>query len=323
MKANAPKRKVLQDAVDLISPPEDMVNPVNSGQTMISVKKVVPFHNHPFRLYEGKRLDDMVESIKEHGVLIPVIVQKITDGYEMLSGHNRWSAAKIAGIKEIPAIIKDNLTEREAYVYVIETNMLQRSFDDLLPSEKAAVLAERYEKVMCQGRRKDILEEIAMLNGVDMPETCGHHVHKSKSRDSIGEYYGMTGRNIARYMRLNQTTDQIKEMVDDGVMAMVTAVELSYLSEEEQKQVCTVLDEHGGKIKNAQATELHKEAGSLTADKVKSILVGEAKEKPVSDAKMFAEIKKKYFKGKSTDEIMGVLEQALTIWFAREGAKNV
>ncbi len=323
MKANAPKRKVLQDAVDLISPPEDMVNPVNSGQTMISVKKVVPFHNHPFRLYEGKRLDDMVKSIKEHGVLIPVIVQKITDGYEMLSGHNRWSAAKIAGIKEIPAIIKENLTEREAYVYVIETNMLQRSFDDLLPSEKAAVLAERYEKVMCQGRRNDILEEIAMLNGVDMPETCGHDVHKSKSRDSIGEDYGMTGRNIARYMRLNQTTDQIKEMVDDGVMAMVTAVELSYLSEEEQKQVCTVLDEHGGKIKNAQATELHKEAGSLTADKVKSILVGEAKEKPVSDAKMFAEIKKKYFKGKSTDEIMGVLEQALTIWFAREGEANV
>ena len=99
---------------------------VSSGQTMISVKKIVPFHNHPFRLYEGKRLDDMVESIREHGVLIPVIVQKIADGYEMLSGHNRWNAAKVVGIKEIPAIIKDNLTEREAYVYVIETNMYSR-----------------------------------------------------------------------------------------------------------------------------------------------------------------------------------------------------
>lgn len=323
MKANAPKRKVFQDAVDLISPPEEMINPVNSGQTMISVKKVVPFHNHPFRLYEGKRFDDMVDSVREHGILIPVIVQKIADGYEMLSGHNRWNAAKIAGIKEIPAIVKENLTEREAYVYVIETNMLQRSFDDLLPSEKAAVLAERYEKVMCQGRRNDILEEIAMLNGMAAPETCGHDVHKSKSRDAIGEDYGMTGRNIARYMRLNQTTDQIKEMVDDGAMAMVSAVELSYLSEEEQGRVCKVLDEHGGKINNAQAMELHKEAGSLTADKVKDILVGSTKEKPVSDAKMFAQIKKKYFKGKSTDEIMGVLEQALTTWFAREGEMNV
>lgn len=323
MKANTPKRKVFQDTVDLISPPEEKVNLVNNGQTMILAEKIVPFHNHPFRLYEGKRFDDMVDSICEHGVLIPVIVQKIADGYEMLSGHNRWNAAKIVGIKEIPAIVKENLTEREAYAYVIETNMLQRSFDDLLPSEKAAVLAERYEKVMCQGRRNDILEEIAMLNGMDAPETCGHNVHKSKSRDAVGEDYGMTGRNIARYMRLNQTTDQIKKMVDEGTMTMVTAVELSYLSEEEQKQVCTVLDENGGKIKNAQAVELHNEAGSLTADKVKDILVGDTQAKPVSDAKMFAQIKKKYFKGKSTDEIMGVLEQALTTWFAREGEANV
>lgn len=100
-------------------------------------------------------------------------------------------------------------------------------------------------------------------------------------------------------MRLNQTTEQIKEMVDTGTMAMVTAVELSYLSEEEQKQVCKIMDEHGGKIKNAQAVELHNAAGSLTEDKVKNILMGEAKEKPVSDTKLFADIKKKYFKGKT------------------------
>jgi ParB family chromosome partitioning protein len=177
MKTNAPKRKMFQDAVDLVSPPET-INSLNGSQTMISVENIVPFHNHPFRLYEGNRLDDMVESIREHGILIPVIVQKIANGYEMLSGHNRWNAAKIVGIKEIPATVKENLTEREAYVYVIETNMLKRSLDDLLPSEKAAVLAERYEKVMCQGRRNDILEEIAMLNGMDAPETCGHDVHR-------------------------------------------------------------------------------------------------------------------------------------------------
>lgn len=315
------KRKVFQDAVDLIN--TETVKVTENEPAMISVEKIVPFHNHSFRLYEGKRLDDMMESIREHGIFIPVIVQKIADGYEMLSGHNRWNVAKLLGFEEIPAIIKENLTERKAYMYVIEINMFQRSFDDLLPLEKAAVLVERYEKVMCQGRRNDILEEIAMLNSVDVPETYEHDVHKSKSRDAIGEDYGMTGRNIARYMRLKQTTDQIKEMVDDGTLAMVTAVELSYLSEEEQGHVCKVLNEHGGKINNAQAVELHKEAGFLTADKAKDILAGEVKEKPVSDAKMFAQIKKKYFKGKSTDEIMGVLEQALTTWFAREGEVNV
>ena len=323
MKANAPKRKVFQDAVDLLGMPEDVNVPVFNGQTMIPTEKIVPFHNHPFRLYEGERLADMVESIKEHGVLNPVIVQKVADKYEMLAGHNRWNATKIAGVSEIPAIVKEGLSEEEAYVYVIETNLMQRSFTDLLPSEKAAVLAERYEKVMCQGKRNDILEEIARLNGVDASDTCGHDVHKSKNRDSIGEDYGMTGRNIARYMRLNQTTEQIKEMVDTGTMAMVTAVELSYLSEEEQKQVCAVLDEQGVKIKNIQAVELHNAAGSLTEDMVKSILVGKVKEKPVSDSKMFAQIKKKYFKGKSTEEVMEVLEQALASWFAGEGEANV
>ena len=323
MKANAPKRKVFQDAVDLLGMPEEVNVPVSNGQTMIPTEKIVPFHNHPFRLYEGERLDDMVESIKEHGVLNPVIVQKVADKYEMLAGHNRWNAAKIAGVSKIPAIVKEGLSEEEAYVYVIETNLMQRSFTDLLPSEKAAVLAERYEKVMCQGKRNDILEEIARLNGVDASDTCGHDVHKSKNRDSIGEDYGMTGRNIARYMRLNQTAEQIKEMVDTGTMAMVIAVELSYLSEEEQKQVCAVLDEQGVKIKNAQAVELHNAAGSLTEDMVKSILVGKVKEKPVSDSKMFAQIKNKYFKGKSTEEVLEVLEQALASWFAGEGDVDV
>lgn len=321
MKANAPRRKVFIDAIDLLS--DEPVVAVQNAQTTIPVDKIVPFHNHPFRLYEGERLDDMVESIREYGVLSPVIVQKTEDGYEILAGHNRWNAAKIVGIKEISAIVKEGLTAEEAYVYVIETNLMQRSFTDLLPSEKAAVLAERYEKISCQGKRNDIIEEIARLNGVEVPDTCGHDVHKSKSRDAIGEDYGMTGRNIARYMRLNQTTEQIKEMVDAGTMAMVTAVELSYLSEEEQRQVCNVMDEHGVKIKNIQAMELHNTAGSLTADKVKDILVGDIKEKLVSDAKMFAQIKKKYFKGKSTDEIMGVLEQALASWFAREGDVDV
>lgn len=321
MKANAPRRKVFNDAIDLLS--DEPVVAVQNMQTMIPVDKIVPFHNHPFRLYEGERFNDMVESIREHGILNPVIVQKTADGYEMLAGHNRWNATKNVGIKEIPAIVKEGLTEEEAYVYVIETNLMQRSFTDLLPSEKAAVLAERYEKISCQGKRNDIIEEIARLNGVGVPDTCGHDVHKSKSRDAIGEDYGMTGRNIARYMRLNQTTEQIKEMVDAGTMAMVTAVELSYLSKEEQKQVCKIMDEHGGKIKNAQAVELHNAAGSLTEDKVKVILVGESKEKPVSAAKLFGEIKKKYFKGKTTEEVLDILEQALALWFDGEGDVDV
>lgn len=87
MKANAPRRKVFTDAIDLLS--DEPVVAVQNMQTMIPVDKIIPFHNHPFRWYEGERLEDMVESIREHGVLSPVIVQKTADGYEMLAGHNR------------------------------------------------------------------------------------------------------------------------------------------------------------------------------------------------------------------------------------------
>ncbi len=310
MKTNVPKRKVFQDAVDLLGVPEISAD---TNQMMIPVDKIVPFHNHPFRLYEGERLDDMVASIKEHGVLSPVIVLKQENEYEMLAGHNRWNAAKIAGVKEIPAIVKRDLSEEEAYVYVIETNLMQRSFTDLLPSEKAAVLAERYDKVLYQRHREVIISELRDLEG---DTKGGHDVHLSKNRDAIGEDYGMTGRNIARYMRLNQTIGQIKEMVDTGTMTLVVAVELSYLTEEEQKMVCAVVVECGIKIKSGQAEMLHKSSGDLTEDLVKEILVGKTKENTMSDAKVFAQIKKKYFKGKTSKEVSDILEQALEAWFA-------
>jgi len=316
MKANAPKRKVFNDAIDLFS--EDPV--VGNGIQMIPVEKIVPFHQHPFRMYEGERLDDMVSSIKEHGVLIPVIVQKMDKGYEMLAGHNRWNASKIVGIEEIPAIVKEDLTEEEEYIYVIETNLMQRSFAELLPSEKAAVLALRYEKIKCQGKRKDIIEEIAKLSGIEVNDTSGHDVHRCKSRDTIGEEYGMTGRNIARYARLHQTIEPIKEMVDNGAMTMGVAVELSYLSEDEQNLVAEVMDS-GMKIKGTEALELRKLAGELSEEKVKEVL--KEKEKPVSDVKIFAMIKKKYFKGKTSEEVVDILENALMAWFEREVDANV
>ena len=154
MKANN-KRKVFGDAVDLLMD-EIEEREVPKGIQLIQIKKIQSFHDHPFHLYEGERLEDMIASVKEHGILNPVIVQKIDGGYEMLSGHNRMNAAKLAGLKEVPVIVKTDLSEEEAYVYVIETNLMQRSFSDLLISEKAAVLKARYEKGACQGKRNAI-----------------------------------------------------------------------------------------------------------------------------------------------------------------------
>lgn len=208
-------------------------------------------------------------------VLHPVIVRKAARGYEMLAGHNRTNAAKIAGLTEVPAIVKTDLSDEDAYVYVIETNLLQRSFAELLPSEKAAVLVARYEKISSQGKRNDIRQEIEGLE-----KTCGHDVHKSqKSRDGLGGEYGMTGRNIARYMRLDRLIPEFKDTVDKGTLAMVAAVDLSYLNVKMQKLIQQVAEVEEKKLKPKQAVELRKMGKEITKEGIESVLVGKERKK--------------------------------------------
>lgn len=316
MKANAPKRKVFQDAVDLLGMPEEMAVPESNGQIMIPVEKIVPFHNHPFRIYEGERLDDMVESIKEHGVLNPVIVQKAADGYEMLAGHNRWNAAKIVGIKEIPAIVKDGLTEAEAYVYVIETNLMQRSFTDLLPSEKAAVLAERYNKVLYQRHREDIVKELKELEG---DSKGGHDVRLCKNRDGLGEEYGLSGRSVARLLRVNELVPELKEKLDTGELNLMAAVQLSYASEDVQKTVAKA----GKPISKEMAVKLREEGVSVSNV---AEIVGGTQKKPKTSSKtvkISLESYEKYFKGRKPDAIAEIVENALAAWFDGKGIEVV
>ena len=316
MKANAPKRKVFQDALDLLAedPVKDTPVPVN-GIVSIPVEEIHPFHDHPFRLYEGERLEDMVQSIKDHGVLNPVIVRKAARGYEMLAGHNRTNAAKIAGLTEVPAIVKTDLSDEDAYVYVIETNLLQRSFAELLPSEKAAVLVARYEKISSQGKRNDIRQEIEALE-----ETCGHDVHKSqKSRDGLGEEYGMTGRNIARYMRLDRLIPKFKDAVDKGTLAMVAAVDLSYLNVKMQKLIQQVAEAEGKKLKPKQAVELRKMGKDITKEGIESVLAGKEQKKSQSvSVKLPMELYEKYFAQMDARAVQEIIEKALEGYLGKE-----
>lgn len=316
MKANAPKRKVFQDALYLLAedPVKDTPVPVN-GIVSIPVEEIHPFHDHPFRLYEGERLEDMVQSIKDHGVLNPVIVRKAARGYEMLAGHNRTNAAKIAGLTEVPAIVKTDLSDEDAYVYVIETNLLQRSFAELLPSEKAAVLVARYEKISSQGKRNDIRQEIEALE-----ETCGHDVHKSqKSRDGLGEEYGMTGRNIARYMRLDRLIPEFKDAVDKGTLAMVAAVDLSYLNVKMQKMIQQVTEAEGKKLKPKQAVELRKMGKDITKEGIESVLAGKEQKKSQSvSVKLPMELYEKYFAQMDARAVQEIIEKALEGYLGKE-----
>ena len=321
MKANAPKRKVF-DAVDIMTADEAKMEAGN-GLQYLPLDAVKPFHDHPFRMYEGERLEDMVQSIREHGVLNPVIVRKQEDGYEMLSGHNRQRAAMLAGIDKIPAIVKENLSDEDAIVYVIETNMIQRSFSELLPSEKAAVLAVRYEKISSQGKRNDILQEIAVLHGQD--GTCGHDVHKFRSRDELGNEYGMTGRNIARYMRVDKLIPEFKEELDNGALSLVAAVDLSYLSEKEQKAVAAAASEDKVKLNPKNAAAIRAESGNITQKKIREIADsgGSQKKKDAVSIKLPTAVYQKYFADRKAAEAADIVEKALEAWFRKEAADIV
>lgn len=315
MRTSTTKRKAIADAVELLR--EESPNaPGNiAGVQLIPIEKVRAFKEHPFRLYEGERLDDMVQSVRDHGILNPAIVRKVYGGYEMLAGHNRMNAAQIVGMTEVPAIVKMDLSDEEAYVYVIETNVIQRSFTDLAPSEKAAVLAARYEKVISQGRRNDIMQEIEEIG------TCGHDVHKSRSRDGIGEEYGMTGRNIARYMRVDKLIQPFKDRLDAGELTLTAAVELSYLPENEQ----VIVAETGSAVNEKAAKAIRAAAGELTEDKLEEILhppKASATAKAVS-IKIPAEAEEKYFSGMKAKERTDLVMKALDAWYAGKEAAYV
>src|SRR5699024_4282373 len=169
-----------------------------TGSTEIEVSKLIPFRNHPFKLYEGERLNDMVESIKEYGVITPLIVRPMEDGrYEILSGHNRANSAKIAGLTKVPVVIKEGLTDEEAMLIVTETNLIQRSFSELSHSEKARILTERHNAIKEQGKKIDLINEIETLSNTDDLEK-GSNIRqmgeKNRSDKKVADSYDLSTR---------------------------------------------------------------------------------------------------------------------------------
>lgn len=307
----------------------------NNGIQMLSPQIIRGFRGHPFRLYEGDRLNDLVESISENGVLVPAIVRKIEPDengfeYEMLAGHNRQNAASLAH-RELPCIVKENLSDQDAWIYVIETNVLQRSFSEMLPSEKAAVLALRYSKMICQGRRNDIIEELKRLENPDEIRenpTSGTQCHRIKSRDVLGAEYNLKGRAVANYLRINELSVALKIRIDDGEFTIAAAVQLSYLEQEEQQMVEAVLSESEYKVNEGKAVLLRKYTGKLTPERAEQILSGEFSRKPKKSTAAAFKVKpaiyKKYFTASiSQKEFDSIVDEALALYFAQKEAATV
>jgi ParB family chromosome partitioning protein len=279
-----------------------------------------PYHNHKFELYTGERLDDMVASIKENGVLSPVIVQPDGDGYEILIGHNRWNACKIAGMDTIPAIIKQGLSEDEAEMYVIESNVMQRGFDNLRISEQAAVIALRHSEMFSPGKRSDIQRELVLLENPEA-ETATLNPMGSRldTNDQIGKEYGLSKGSVVRLIRINKLSDSLKALVDSGDIAIRAGVELSFLSEKAQAVVAEQAEDFKVDMKKSKA--LHDAAdkeGNIDTATIVRIITGTADVKPKpKSVKISEETFYKYFEpGTKKAQVTETVEKALAFYFA-------
>ena len=311
-------KREITDAVDFLL--DDIDISEQKDIQSIEINLLENYHDHPFSLYTGKRLDDMVESIKENGILNPIIVMKKEAGaYEILSGHNRVNAAKLANLKTVPCIIKENLTQKQAYTYVIETNLMQRSFSDLLPTEKAVVLKLRYEKITSQGKRNDLQKELNRLNDGIVVKKNKRAEDKLDSRKNIGKEYNLSGASIARYLRLNELSNSWKQDVDNKKIGLTMAVDLSYLSKEIQDYLYQQCEELELTLKSSDTKALHlmNRQEELNKEMITTYLLNlkKPKMKEYQNIKLSQSIYQKFFQDKAKEEAEEIIEKALEIYF--------
>lgn len=290
----------------------------------IPISSLVSYHNHKFKLYSGERLEDMVESVKQNGILVPIIVQPVNDGeeYEILSGHNRTNAAKLAGLTTVPAVVKEHLSADEAEMYVIETNLSQRGFNDLRISEQAAVLAMRHSKMFTEEKRQAINAELQALDGS----------FKSKL-EQTGEEYGLKKDTVARLLRIDKIIEPMKAWVDEKQLAVRSAVELSYIPPETQKMLYELLADKSGNMtakldtKKAKAIRVTVQANpEISEDELLDIITDEEKERK-EFLKLPSDVYEEYFKKHLNNVLtdkqkIAVIKQALSFYFENSPMAN-
>lgn len=204
----------------------------------LEIKNLISYRNHPFHLYEGDRLDEMIKNIEENGVLQPIIVRYLDDieKYEILSGHNRVNALKILEKETVPAIVKENVSDEEAERIMIDTNLMQRSFNDLTLSEKAEVLSVKYKDYNRQGIRSDLFEK------------GEKKADKYNSRGRLAEEFDLSESTVFRLIALNDLDELLKMKLDNKEINMQTALEFVKLSKKDQVRVIELVEEYQVKL---------------------------------------------------------------------------
>lgn len=295
----------LPSVADLFTTQEQRDEDKRENVREISLTEISDFPNHPFKVKADEKMLEMVESVKEHGVLMPALVRpKPEGGYEMVAGHRRKMASELAGKEEIPCIVR-SLTDDEATIIMVDSN-LQREV--VLPSEKAFAYKMKLDAMKRQAGRPS-------KNSVPLGQNLGQ-----TSREILAEKSPDSNTQIQRYIRLTELIPSILDMVDENRIAMRPAVELSYLPKESQEQLFDTMEMEDCTPSHAQAIKMRQfsEKGTLNPEVILSIMM---EEKP-NQAEQFKMPKKrieKYFpKGTPSKEMENTIIKALEMYRKRE-----
>ena len=255
---------------------------------MISLDELHPFAHHPFKVKDDEAMQDTVESVKAYGVLVPAIARPREEGgYELVAGHRRHRASLLAGLAEMPVIVRE-LDDDEATIIMVDSN-LQR--ETLLPSERAFAYRMKLEALKRQGARADL--------------TSRQVVGKLETADAIGKDVGESGRQIQRFIRLTYLVPPFLDMVDEHKVAFNPAVELSYLTSTEQVALLDAMDSEQSTPSLSQAQRLKKfsQEGSLSEDIMRAIL-SEEKKPEVGKITLSSDKLRRYFPKSYTPQQM-------------------
>ena len=276
----------------------------------IPIGELFPFKNHPFKVLDDESMQRTVESVEQYGVLSPLIARPRPEGgYEIISGHRRQYAAKLAGLDTLPVIVR-NMDDDAAVLLMVDSN-LQR--ENILPSERAFAYKMKLEALKNQGARSDL--------------TCGQFGHKligAKARDIVADESGDNARNVQRFIRLTSLIPELLDMVDEKKIAFNPAVELSYLDESQQRDFLEAMNDTQNAPSLSQAQRLKKLAqeGHFSYD-VAFAVMGEEKKDELDKVVIKNDTLRKYFPRSYTpkqmeDTIIKLLEQ----WQRKQQRQN-
>ena len=279
---------------------EELLGVSNEESAMdIEVVKIQPFRNHPFKVIDDEKMEDLVESIRTNGILSPVLIRPIgNDIYKMVSGHRRMHAAILLGMDRIPAIIRE-MTDDEAIVKMVDAN-IQR--EELLPSEKAFAYKMKMEAMKRQGSRRDLTSD---------------QNDPKLSAWTIGEENGISGSQVKRYIRLTELIPEILDYVDQKRLQFTVAVEISYIDKEVQKWLYEYIKDNGMvRLNQVVLLRAQMKTGAITQAKMISMLNNSQPGKGPATKLTFSEKKlREFFPAHYTStQMRDVIEDLLSDW---------